>query len=120
MTALPNSFCDNLRDMRGLPTQRIQDIAFCGLEEKCPDAFWELMTDAQVRSRAATTHGLTAPDCFRLADDSGVRGIVKTCGLACYDDVARSVAGRGQSCRSDQKPLLMIRSVVGTQPVTNG
>src|SRR3984893_8968970 len=78
------------------------------------------MTDAQVRSRAATTHGLTARDCFRLADDSGARGMVKTCGLACYDEVARSVAGRGRSCRSDQEPSLTIRSVVGTQPVTNG
>jgi hypothetical protein len=84
---------------------------------------WELMTEAQVRSRAATTHGLTASDCFRLADDSGVRGIVKTvktCGLACYDEVAGLVAGRGRSCRSDQEPSLTIRSVVGTQPVTNG
>jgi hypothetical protein len=26
----------------------------------------------------------------------------------------------GRSCRSDQEPLLTIRSVVGTQPVTNG
>jgi hypothetical protein len=48
-------------------------------------------------------------------------GIVKTCGLACHDEVARSVAGRGRSCRSsDQDPLLAIGSVVGTQPVTNG
>src|SRR6266567_2381867 len=51
------------------------------------------MTDAQVRSRAATTYGLTAPE---------------TCGLACYDEVARSVAGRGRSCRSDQEPSLTI------------
>ena len=29
-------------------------------------------------------------------------------------------AGRGRSCRSDQEPSLTIRSVVGTQPVTNG
>jgi hypothetical protein len=50
------------------------------------------MADAQVRSHAATTR-LTAPDCFRLAGDSGVRGIVKTCGLACHDRVVRSVAG---------------------------
>ncbi len=49
-----------------------------------------------------------------------VRGIVKTCGLACHDEVARSVAGRGRSCRSDQEPSLTIRSVVGAQPVTNG
>jgi hypothetical protein len=42
------------------------------------------------------------------------------CGLACHDEVAKSVAGRGRSCRSDQEPSLTIRSVVGTQPVTNG
>jgi hypothetical protein len=47
-------------------------------------------------------------------------GIVKTCGLACHDEVARSVAERGRSCRSDQEPSLTIRSVDGTQPVTNG
>jgi SAM-dependent methyltransferase len=34
--------------------------------------------------------------------------------------VARSAAGRGRSCRSDQEPSLTIRSVVGIQPVTNG
>ena len=41
-------------------------------------------------------------------------------GLACHDEVAGSVAGRGRSCRSNQEPSLTIRSVVGTQPVTNG
>lgn len=46
--------------------------------------------------------------------------IVNTCGLACYDEVARSVAGRGRSCRSDLEPSLTIRSVVGTQPVMSG
>ena len=30
------------------------------------------------------------------------------------DEVARSVAGRGRSCRSDQEPSLTIRSVVGS------
>ena len=40
--------------------------------------------------------------------------------LACHDEVARSVAGRGRSCRSDQEPSLTIRSAVGAQPVTNG
>ncbi len=50
----------------------------------------------------------------------GRTGIVKTCGLACHDEVARSVAGRGRSCRSDQELSLTIRSVAGTQPVTNG
>ncbi len=57
------------------------------------------------------------PSAMYIADP---RGIVKTCGLACHDEVARSVAGRGRSCRSDQEPSLTIRSVVGTQPVTNG
>ena len=47
-------------------------------------------------------------------------GIVKTCGLACHDEVVRSVAGRGRSCRSDQEPSLTVRSGVGTQRVTNG
>ena len=46
-------------------------------------------------------------------------GMIKTCRLACYDQVRR-VAARGRSCRSDQEPPLTIRSVVGTQPVTNG
>src|SRR5437879_3447344 len=48
------------------------------------------------------------------------RGIVKTCGLACHHEVAKSVAGRERRCRRDQEPSLMIRSVAGTQPVTNG
>jgi hypothetical protein len=39
--------------------------------------------------------------------------------MACQMGV-RSVAGRGRSCLRDQGLLLMIRSVVGTQPVTNG
>src|SRR6266498_5398733 len=30
--------------------------------------------------------------------------------LACHDEVARSDAGRGRSCRSDQEPSLTIRS----------
>src|SRR5882762_321632 len=46
-------------------------------------------------------------------------GIVKTCGLACHDEVVRSVVGRERSCRSDQEPSLTIRLVVGTPPVTN-
>jgi hypothetical protein len=41
-------------------------------------------------------------------------------GLARHDEVARAVAGRGRSCRSDQEPSLTTRWVVGTQPVTNG
>jgi hypothetical protein len=31
-------------------------------------------------------------------------GIGKTRGLACHDEVVRSVAGRGRGCRSDQEP----------------
>ena len=34
--------------------------------------------------------------------------------------LTRSAAGRGRRCRSDQEPSLRTRSVVGTQPVTNG
>jgi hypothetical protein len=49
-----------------------------------------------------------------------IRGMVKTGGLACHDEVARSVAGRGRSCRRDQESSLTIRSVDDAQPVTNG
>ena len=38
----------------------------------------------------------------------------------CHLEVARSVAGRGRSWRSDQEHSLTIRSVGGSQPVTNG
>ena len=47
---------------------------------------------------------------------SFARGIVKTGGLACHDDAARSVAGRGRSCRSDQEPSLTIRPA--SSPIT--
>src|ERR1700724_1555347 len=38
-------------------------------------------------------------------------GIVKTRGLVRHDELVRSVAGRGRSCRSDQEPGPLIRSV---------
>ena len=38
--------------------------------------------------------------------------------IGCHNEVPRSVAGRGRSCRSDREPSLTIPSVVGTQPVT--
>jgi hypothetical protein len=46
--------------------------------------------------------------------------VIGSCGLACRDEMPRSVAGGGRSCRSDQEPSLTIRSVAGIQPVTNG
>ena len=64
--------------------------------------------------------GPVAPRPIFSKTRSIVGGIVKPCGLACHDEVARSVAGRGRRCRSDQEPSLTIRSVVGTRPVTNG
>jgi hypothetical protein len=71
------------------------------------------------------THGLkpTRNPPNRLGSNPAACGgfrSVKTCGLACHDEVASSVEGRGRSCRSDQEPSLTIRSVVGSQPVTNG
>jgi hypothetical protein len=85
----------------------------------------ELQVSREKRLAINTTPRVNRLDCGELADNplsliDPQRGIVKTCGLACYDEVARSVAGRGRSCRSDQEPSLTIRSVVGTQPVTNG
>ena len=47
-------------------------------------------------------------------------GVVKTRGLTCHDEVAKSIGGRGRNCRSAHEPSLTIRSVVGTRPVTNG
>jgi hypothetical protein len=82
------------------------------------------VTDTEVDLRVGDSQ-LDAPDRWaQWAKErtvrAEVRGIVKTCGLACHDEVARSVEGRGRSCRSDQEPSLTIRSVVGSQPVTNG
>jgi arylsulfatase A-like enzyme len=76
------------------------------------------LTDVADRSASrAWLLNFSAPDRFSRRVHGG---IVKTCGLACHDEVARSVAGRGRSCRSDQEPSLKIPSVVGTQPVTSG
>src|SRR6266705_1451319 len=78
---------------------------------------WAVCPRAGVGAPAPTAD-LNGPPAAHTGDAFG--GIVKTCGLACHDEVARSVAGRGRSCRSDQEPSLTIRSVAGTQPVTNG
>src|SRR6267378_13532 len=79
-----------------------------GLRLKLPTVF----------SSFPTFQRSNAPVCLEPYRAPG--GIVETCGLACHDEVVRSVAGRVRSYRSDQEPLLIIRSVVGTQPVTNG
>jgi len=67
----------------------------------------------------STPSPLFHPSSSEKRPNAGLRNS-QDCGLACHDEVARSVAGRGRGCRSDQEPSLTIRSVVGTQPVTNG
>jgi 2-polyprenyl-3-methyl-5-hydroxy-6-metoxy-1,4-benzoquinol methylase len=63
-------------------------------------------------------YDLTEHEAFQAVTCSSIssRGIVKTCGLACHDEVARSVAGRGRSCRSDQGPSLTFS---GRQPTSH-
>jgi hypothetical protein len=82
-----------------------------------PAGSWQLRSGVVQQGQRIGHHAAMQPEHL---DSSRLGGIVKTCGLACHDEVARSVAGRGRSCRSDQEPSLTIRSVVGTQPVTNG
>ena len=93
-------------------------------------ALWEGITVAEMVERTARRHPqkvavvhggvrTTYEELIRSAKGLACR--LASLGLKPQDRVvARSVAGRGRSCRSDLDPSLMIRSVVGTRPVTNG
>jgi hypothetical protein len=59
--------------------------------------------------------GRCAPRLGSMSSDSTHGG-----GSACHDEVTRSVAERGRSCRDIRDSPLTIGSVVGAQPVTNG